>query len=331
MNVAVDLIRDHGEDAVRRQLAALARHADAVDDPELWLRTALTHDFKFTPIERVERCGCGSLSHEPLGRFVFWNLLGLRRCRDCGLLFVSPRPTEEAMGRIFNEHYFDYRDPDHWGSRRVRIFEDVTRLIRRAGCRRVFDIGAAYGHFLRWLRDRGISAAGCDLSAGAADWGRRELGVELQAGRIETLDLPAAAFDGVVALDTFYYVADPARHLQAIHRILAPGGHLVLRLRTNVLAAWRARRAARRTIGPSVLPLPHLWGFTPRTASRLLAIHGFRTVLCEAAAGSRGPFSPVERVGVALNRAAARLGRVPPLCLSFNLVARRVERQDVPG
>jgi SAM-dependent methyltransferase len=235
------------------------------------------------------------------------------------------------MGRIFNEHYFDHGDPDYWGSRRAPIFEDVTRLVRRADCRRVFEIGAAYGHFLRWLCDRGIVAAGCDLSAAAADRGRRELGVDLRPGRVETLELPAAAFDGVVALDTFYYVADPGLHLRAIHRILAPGGHLILRLRTNALAALRARRGARAAIGPSVLPLPHLWGFTPRTARRLLAVHGFRTVLCEAAVGSRGSFSSLDRLLVALNRAAARMARVPPLGLSFNLVARREERQGVPA
>jgi SAM-dependent methyltransferase len=323
MKAPADLIREHGAEKVGRYLATLERHGDAVEEPELWLRTALSHDFKFTPIERVERCACGSGDHERLSRFVFWELLGIRRCRSCGLVFLSPRPTAEAMERIFNEHYFDPGDPDYWGSRRRPIFEDVARLLRRAGCRRVLDVGAAYGHFVRFLNDRGIAASGCDLSAAAVAWGRSRLGVDLMHGRVETLDLPDAAFDAVVALDTFYYVAEPGAHLRTIRRILEPGGHLVLRLRNNLRASARARRQGRVPIGRSVLPMPHLWGFTPHTAARLLEIQGFRTALCRAAVPSRSRLFAVERALVALDRAGSRFAGLGPLARSFDIVATR--------
>jgi hypothetical protein len=88
--VIAELSSKYGEERVLKQLEALKRHGAAVDDPELWLRTAVARGFRFTPIEAVERCACGSDRSVILSRFVFWNLLAVRCCQQCGLIFVSP-------------------------------------------------------------------------------------------------------------------------------------------------------------------------------------------------------------------------------------------------
>jgi SAM-dependent methyltransferase len=318
-----DLVHRYPEAEVERQLAALGRHGSAVDDPELWLRTALEYNFQFTPIETVERCPCGNGAHEKLGSFVHWNLLGVRRCTACGLVFVSPRLTRDVMDRIFNQDYFEDGDPEFWGKRRVPVFRDVTRWIRRFGSRSVYDVGAAYGHFVRWLTDRSIRASGCDLSAAAVEWGRENLKVDLAHGSLEDQDLPASSFDCVVSLDTLYYVSNPDAHLRAAHRVLKPGGCIILRLRTNVRVAQRSRKQGRKAVGESALPVPHLWGFTPRTASYLLARCGFRPTFCEAASFSVSRLSPLDSLLVRGNRVVSKLTRLPPLTPSFNIVAFR--------
>jgi SAM-dependent methyltransferase len=230
------------------------------------------------------------------------------------------------MGWVFNERYFRRTDPDYWGGRRIPIFKDVTRLLRRFGVQSVLDVGAAYGHFPKWAMDQGFDASGCDISESAVEWGLENLDVPLRVGRIQELDFPADSFDCVVSLDTLYYVADPAGDLTAIRRLLKPGGCVILRLRSNRRLRPRAREAGKRTIGGQVVPAPHIWGFTPKTVDQMLTKCGFRTELLEPAAYSKTALGPVYRLGLAANRALARSPlSVPILTRSFNVVAVRAD------
>ena len=318
------LYERYGKDAVESQLGALARHGDVVDDPELWLKEALEHRFKFIAIEQVNACPCGSARTRPRGKFLYGNLLGMRECEQCGLIFVSPRLTADAMGSVFTDHYFDYNDLEWWGFRRIEIFADVMRLLESRGVQRVFDVGAAYGHFVKYAKEKGLTAAGSDISPKAVEVGRDRLGVELHAGPLTQLALPAESVDAVVSLDAFYYVADPRRELDAMRRIVRPGGFVVLRLRNGFWSRLRARAGRSQAIGRPVLPAPHLWGFTPKSISRLLEVTGWIVEDCEAAAYSRSVFRPFQSVATGLNRSARRLWkRAPILTRSFNVVARR--------
>ena len=318
------LYERYGNEAVERQLRALERHGTVVDDPGLWLEAALAGGFKFMPIVGVDRCACGSTETTLRSRFVYWNLLGLRECDTCGVLFVSPRLTEEAMRSVFAEHYFDYADLKEWGERRRKVFADVLPLLESRGVRKVFDVGAAFGHFVRYAQDRGLEAAGSDISAKAVEVGREQLGVELHAGTLADLALPPESVDAVVSLDAFYYVADPRAELDAIRRLVRPAGIVVLRLRNGLVSRLLARLAGFRKIGPSALPAPHLWGFTPKSVTRLLEASGWRVEECQPAAYSASPFAPLQSGAITINRLVRRRWRgAPILTRSFTVVARR--------
>lgn len=320
--VTDELTAVHGEERVSRQLIALEAHGAAIEDPDLWLEVAVRRDFKFMPIEAVLECPCGSARSRHVSYFVYWNLLGLRRCLHCGLVFVSPRLTGEAMDRVFNEHYFSGSDQDHWDERRIPVFRDVVRLLRRHGCHSVLDIGSAYGRFVKWAADEGFDASGTDISTRAVEWGRANLGVRLYAGKVVDLEFPPSSFDGITCLDALYYSTDPVSELRAMARLLRPDGHLILRLSNNSFAAARAWREGRKRVGRVVLPLPHLWAFTPRTIRPVLARGGFRVVACEPAAYSRTTLAPLAAAVVWSNRVLTRRLGVPPLTHSFNVVAR---------
>jgi SAM-dependent methyltransferase len=318
------LYERYGEAAVVFQLKSLERHGSVVDDPKLWLEVALAGGFKFMPIARVDRCPCGSTQTTLLNRFVFWNLLGLRECDRCGVLFVSPRLTKEAMRSVFAEHYFDYADLKVWGERRGRVFSDVLRVLQSRNVRKVFDVGAAFGHFVKYAQDMGLEAAGSDISAKAVEVGREQLGVELYAGALDELSLPDESVDAVVSLDAFYYVAEPRAELDAMRRLVKPGGLIVLRLRNSLWSRVLARAKGFRAVSRMALPAPHLWGFTPQSISHLLEVSGWRVEECQPAAYSRSVFAPLQSVAIILNRVIRRGWRgAPILTRSFNVVARR--------
>ena len=319
------LYERYGKVAVDCQLAALERHGNLVDDADLWLNTALAGDFKFMPIERVDRCPCGSVRTRHISRFQYWNLLGIRRCEECGVIFVSPRLTKEAMASVFTEHYFDTDDLELWGARRGRVFADVMAILKSRRVGTVFDVGAAYGHFVKYAQERGLSAAGSDISSKAVRIAREKLGVDLHAGALDQLALPDESFDAVVSIDTFYYVADPRVELDAMRRLVKPGGIIVLRLRNSLWSRAFAEANRFRAIGRAILPAPHLWGFTAESISHLLEVSGWQVEECQPAAYSTSRLAPMQSASMSLNRLVRRgWRRAPILTRSFNVVAKRV-------
>jgi SAM-dependent methyltransferase len=321
--LAADLSITYPPGEVVRQMESLREHGDAVEVPDLWLKTAVAHRFKHMPIERVRQCICGSHDHEHVGRFIFWNLLGLRECRRCGVLFVSPRLTQEAMARIFNEVYFSDSDMGRWGARREPVFEDVMRYLRRLGCRTVFDVGAAYGHFVHFATQRGMVASGCDVSATAVARGREIFGVDLHAVPVHDVPLPDEAVDAVVSLDTLYYSGDPVADLRAMRRLVRRGGHVILRLRTSRRTLARARREGRKEVGRRVLPGEHIWAFTAGSVAELARAAGLDVLMMEPATYSRNAVQPLQRLWTELNRAAARHRLIGIRTRSYNAVLQR--------
>jgi SAM-dependent methyltransferase len=120
---------------------------------------------------------------------------------------------------------------DHFWFRGFRRF--VAPLLERAVAGttspRILDCGCGTGNNLRQLRDYG-RACGIDLTLSGLIYARRQ-GERLVA-QASALSLPFSddVFDLVTSFDVIYAFDDEmaAAALKEMHRVLAPGGHLVL-------------------------------------------------------------------------------------------------------
>ena len=128
----------------------------------------------------------------------------------------------DATARAEREHFW------------FRGFRRFTRplLVRAAGPRRdlrVLDCGCGTGNNLRMLREFG-PAVGIDLTFSGLAYARRQ-GERLVA-RASALTLPFSddTFDLVTSFDVIYAFDDrqAAQALAEMHRVLRPGGHLLL-------------------------------------------------------------------------------------------------------
>ncbi len=120
---------------------------------------------------------------------------------------------------------------EHFWFRGFRRFV-APLLARAAGNRtdlRILDCGCGTGNNLRMLRTHG-RAIGIDLTFSGLAYARRQ-GEHLIA-RASALTLPFSAdtFDLVSSFDVIYAFDDDlaAQALKEMHRVLRPGGHLVL-------------------------------------------------------------------------------------------------------
>jgi 2-polyprenyl-3-methyl-5-hydroxy-6-metoxy-1,4-benzoquinol methylase len=232
------------------------------------------------------------------------------RARDCGLLWLNPRPATEELGRLY-ENYFTHEvdPPDSRGnglrdqvrraiqqrllgyparlSTRVRALAALLRLVpwyRASAMRELFwlpatdtgrllDMGCGNGKPMQRFVDAGWTATGIDFDAEAVA-AARSVGLDARVGALRQQAFPDAHFDVILMSHVIEHLADPIAELTECRRILRRSGSIVI-------ATPNARGLGHRLFGRhwQGLETPrHLQVFTPEALTRLLARSGFRAV-----------------------------------------------------
>ena len=273
-------------------------------------------DWTGFPREHTRCILCGSDSGELLSIQRSWPVV---RCRECGFVYLSDRPSEDALEKLYSNAYYEDGDVGYKGymetfSRHhdvfMRLFARRERdLRRRVSGRRLLEVGCAYGLLLDFLAEHGWDVAGVEVSPLSSAYARETLGLDVRTGALETAGFPDGSFDVVLLLDVLEHLHRPFDTLGEISRLLAPGGVLVVQCPWELFhweEVMQALLTGRRpgTIEPDAVPA-HLYFFGPGTLERMLRKGGFRI-----AGRQSGNYGEVRR-------------RVlPPVCSSRNPVAR---------
>ena len=208
--------------------------------------------------------------------------LRLVKCRHCGLVYLSPRPSEDIALAYFNEvytgerNYAYYHDQEQIGKKARRRLEWLGDTVATDG--KLLDVGAGKGGFVSAARKRGWDATGVELDADAVEKASQEFGVQLHHGRLDENTFAQQTFDVVAMWDVIEHVEDPVRLMRTAHRILRSGGHIILRT-----ANIESRDFARTKRSWSMLFSGHLYYFSVDTIRRALAEVGFTQIaICNA-------------------------------------------------
>jgi SAM-dependent methyltransferase len=106
--------------------------------------------------------------------------------------------------------------------------EDALGLLGDVRGRRVLDVGCGAGQTTRWLAGRGAEVAAFDLSLEQLRLGRAYGGPVPVAADAEALPFRDGAFDlACSAYGALPFVADSARVMREVARVLRPGGRWV--------------------------------------------------------------------------------------------------------
>jgi 2-polyprenyl-3-methyl-5-hydroxy-6-metoxy-1,4-benzoquinol methylase len=194
-------------------------------------------------------------------------------CRRCGLQFVSPRLRSDLILAGYSEGSDEVFVSQ--ASARERTFARSLHLIEaRAPQRgRLLDIGTAAGTFMHAAAQRGWTVSGCEPNRWLCEWGRTHYGLDIEPGTVFDQRYADAEFDVVTVWDVLEHVEDPRRFLDECHRILGPGGLLVVNYPD--IGSWIARVMGRRWV---FLISVHLYYFTRRTIAEMLRRTGFEVI-----------------------------------------------------
>jgi SAM-dependent methyltransferase len=211
------------------------------------------------------------------------------RCPDCGFVFLRRQPTGAGFERLYDSEYFqsDY----HCGheerpyfateSEQTAASSVLLEWIESAASRgRILEVGCAGGYFLHAAQERGWAGVGVEISPAASAFAREELGLDVRTGSLEKAGFESASFDAAFMGDVLEHVPEPMETLAELHRILRPGGALLLagpltinsidrRLGLGIYRALGRTKTLRQ-------PPYHLTEFTPATQRAALERAGFR-------------------------------------------------------
>jgi 2-polyprenyl-3-methyl-5-hydroxy-6-metoxy-1,4-benzoquinol methylase len=152
-----------------------------------------------------------------------------------------PLPPEIYDRTYFLSQTCEGADEFHAGKGLSRLkARQVERLAPQPGLR-VLDLGCGRGEVLLACALRGATVAGIDYSPAAVEISRDTLarvpGADVRHGDVTRLPWPEGSFDRVLSGDVIEHLdpADGEAMLREAHRVLAPGGMLVLHTAPNLL------------------------------------------------------------------------------------------------
>ncbi len=185
----------------------------------------------------------------------------------CGLLWLDPMPLEKDIAKAYSSYYthqdgtplpdsfvrrvysrarsgylyskYDYRPVRL--SRWERVFASLLYLdpprresidlsvfwLKSKPKGRLLEVGCGSGATLKSMRELGWEVEGVDFDPIAVEQARRK-GLTVHLGSLAEQELLGNSFDAIAANHFIEHVHDPVDVLRECHRLLKPGGLLVL-------------------------------------------------------------------------------------------------------
>lgn len=156
----------------------------------------------------------------------------LLSCKRCSLIWTNPLEYP-SNGEADNGHQYWHEDVylANRDAQKKRFRHQLQTYLKQARVAdpkslKVLEVGCGLGFFLDVCEEPGITVEGCDIVAPAIEYANRER----ERARLGTLDdhYRDESFDAVFAFNLIEHLPHPKDFLAQAHRVLKPGGMLVL-------------------------------------------------------------------------------------------------------
>ena len=205
-------------------------------------------------------------------------------CKECGLLYTTPRPNKDEIGRYYkSEEYYSHQENKEGFI--PKVYEKVKSVNLKnkygiategKGKGKALDIGCGVGDFLHTMEQHGWDCTGVEPSEDAKAIAKKRIKGQLLSSE-EQENLPDSSFDLITMWHVLEHVDDIRWQIQQLHRLCKPGGRIIIALPNYksydgqyYKAEWAAYDVPR-----------HLNHFNKETLIKILEESGLRHVKTE--------------------------------------------------
>ncbi|MFI5171971.1 MAG: class I SAM-dependent methyltransferase [Chitinophagales bacterium] len=185
-----------------------------------------------------ENCGGGRFRPTPF--YYFWNNkeFVLKKCRQCDLITLDPKPDESELGLLYSDDYF--QTGAHGLNKQQKTYEELrdqqsmdnykttirnTVLKYNPQTKGIFEIGFAMGHMLAAAKEMGLEVSGIEFSETAMQKAKDKFGIDVKSGNFENIDTAALGkYDCVFGGDVFEHFVHPRKVVDNMYDMLNDGG-----------------------------------------------------------------------------------------------------------
>ena len=161
-------------------------------------------------------------------------------CDDCHLLYTTPRPAADEIGKYYqSENYYSHQENKkgfiprlYEAIKKVNIkhkFEVATNDLKLESGGKMLEIGCGVGDFLHYAEQQGWECYGAEPSEDAVKILQTKTKIKVvKPEQIE--DFPNASFDLICMWHVLEHVADLKWQIAQLKRLLKPNGRIVIAL-----------------------------------------------------------------------------------------------------
>jgi 2-polyprenyl-3-methyl-5-hydroxy-6-metoxy-1,4-benzoquinol methylase len=202
----------------------------------------------------------------------------LVKCKQCGLVYLNPRPTQQEINEEYSAEYHIERllgqEPKTEKEIEQEINKNIGRaeeIVKRFGNKgKLLDIGCGAAFFIACLKRYGWDVTGIDISEWASKFAGEKLGLNIFTGSVGEIQLKER-FDVITMYHNLEHLPDPLKTLKRVSELLSDDGMLVVK--GPNLASFDRIWHGNNWRGYS--DKSHLYYFIPKTYQMMLEKAGF--------------------------------------------------------
>jgi 2-polyprenyl-3-methyl-5-hydroxy-6-metoxy-1,4-benzoquinol methylase len=197
------------------------------------------------------------------------------KCKECGLVYSSPRPTPEELLHSYEEVTDALYLEESERGRRVTFHKNLRpldALVPKGTSRRLLDIGCYTGILLEVAEEAGWETWGVEPCLWAAEEAQRK-GLRVEPKTLAEAGFPEGFFDAVTMWDVIEHLSDPLGELREVRRVVKEGG--IVSIHTTDITSPFARLLGERW--PWLLEM-HIYYFSPQTLAAMLEEAGLQVL-----------------------------------------------------
>lgn len=158
-------------------------------------------------------------------------------CEDCGLLYTTPKPSDEKLGDYYkSDDYYSHQENKkgfiprvYEAVKSVNLKHKIAIATQGKEPDRLLDVGCGVGDFLHYAEQNGWQCTGAEPSEDAASIAKKRIKAEIMLPK-DLEKLPDESFDVITMWHVLEHVSDLQWQVNQLNRLLKKGGRLVIAL-----------------------------------------------------------------------------------------------------